>query len=167
MIKENINYALNEQLNYEYASAYMYLSMQAYFESINLSGFAHWMNVQNKEEMAHVAKFFAFINERGGRVTLSSIEKPEANWESPLIAFEETLAHEIAITDRINTLVDMAIKEKDHASNNFLQWFVAEQVEEESTVEGIIARLKMLKDAPDGLFLMDKELAQRVYIAPI
>ena len=121
--------AINEQVNAELYSAYLYLSMQAYFESQNLKGFANWMSVQTQEEVMHAMKMYHFLIERGGKVTLKAIAGPETDWKSPVAAFEQVAAHENKVTGLINNLVNMAIEEKDHATNTFLQWFVNEQVE--------------------------------------
>lgn len=164
MLSEKMEKALNDQIQAEIYSAYLYLSMEAYFQSINLAGFASWMQVQYQEEMAHAMKFYGFINERGGRVILQAIDAPPDQWDSPLAAFETTLQHEQTVTARINDLVDVAIAERDHATNNFLQWFVAEQVEEEDSANGVIEQIKLFGDA--GLFMLDRELGQRVFTPP-
>ncbi|MFC1515881.1 ferritin [Thermodesulfobacteriota bacterium] len=161
MLSERVEKALNDQLNAEMYSGYLYLSMNAYFKSINLDGFANWMYHQAIEEMEHGMKFYDFINQRGGRVTLQAIEAPPTEWDSPLDIFEETLKHEQKVTGLINSLVDTALAENDHATNIFLQWFVTEQVEEEESVGGVLEQLKLLGDAKGGLFMMDRELANR------
>ena len=166
MLKKKIQKAINDQINAEMFSAYLYLSMEAYFQSISLKGFAAWMRVQVQEEMMHGMKFYDFINERGGKVTLEAIAKPETSWASPLAAFEAILKHEEHVTSLINDLVDLAISEKDHASNNFFQWFVAEQVEEEASANEIVEKLKLVKDNPSGLFMVDAELGKRVFTMP-
>ena len=166
MLKEKMLAAFNKQINAEMYSAYLYLSMEAYFQSINLTGFANWMRVQTQEEMMHAMKFYDFVFERGGKVTLEAIDKPPFSWESPLAAFKEVLKHEQHVTSLINDLVDLAIKEKDHASNIFLQWFVTEQVEEEASADAVIQRLKLAKDNASGLFMIDAELGQRVFTMP-
>ena len=166
MLSEKMAGALNGQLNAELYSAYLYLSMEAYFQAANLPGFANWMHVQVQEEQFHAMKFYDFINERGGRVILAQIQAPPNEWDSPLAAFEAVLAHEQKVTALINDLVDLAIQEKDHAANSFLQWFVDEQVEEEDTAGTIVGQLKLIKDSPQALFLMDKELSQRVFTPP-
>ena len=158
--------ALNEQINYEMYSAYLYLSMAGYFESIGLSGFAKWMHGQFQEEQFHAFKIFNFIVERGGRVKLSTVEAPPSDWDSPLVVFEDVCAHENKVTGYINALVDMAIEEKDHAANNLLQWFVGEQVEEEATVGEIHDKLKLIGSEGGGLFMMDKDLSARVFTPP-
>ncbi|MBN1516776.1 ferritin [Candidatus Sumerlaeota bacterium] len=161
MLTKNMQKALNEQINKEYFSSYLYLSMMAYFEQINLRGFAIWMRQQTQEELAHAMKIFDYVHERGGEVTLVAIEKPQHGWKSPLDAFEAAYKHEQFISDSINKLVDIARKEKDHATDNFLQWFVSEQVEEESSVDEVVQQLRMAKDAPGALFMLDRELASR------
>ena len=166
MLKKKIQKAINDQINAEMFSAYLYLSMEAYFQSISLKGFASWMRVQVQEEMMHGMKFYDFVNERGGKVTLEAITKPETSWASPLAAFEAILKHEEHVTSLINDLVDLAISEKDHASNNFFQWFVAEQVEEEASANEIVEKLKLVKDNPSGLFMVDAELGKRVFTMP-
>jgi ferritin len=161
MLSEKVEKALNDQLNAEMYSGYLYLSMNAYFKSINLDGFANWMYHQAIEEMEHGMKFYDFINQRGGRVTLQAIEAPRTEWASSLDVFEETLKHEQKVTGLINALVDTALAENDHATNIFLQWFVTEQVEEEESVGGVLEQLKLLGDAKGGLFMMDRELEKR------
>ena len=166
MIKEKIQDALNKQLNAELYSAYLYLSMSAYFESEDLSGFANWMRVQAQEELTHAMKFYDYIIQRGARVVLSSIDEPPSEWEFPLAVFEHTYQHEQKVTGLINELVNLAIAEGDHATNNFLQWFVAEQVEEEDSANAALQKIKLISDAPGGLFMLDDELGQRVFNPP-
>jgi ferritin len=166
MISQKMQDALNEQVNAELYSAYMYLSMATYFESANLSGFANWMNIQTQEEVSHTMKIYKFIEERMGRVILKAIDGPPTEWDSPLAAFEAVFAHEQKVTGLINGLVDLAIKENDHATRGFLQWFVDEQVEEEASADAIVQQLKLMKDAPGALYMLDKEMAQRVFTPP-
>ena len=166
MISKKIEKALNEQVNAELFSAYLYLSMEAYFKSMNLNGFANWMRVQTQEEISHAMKIYEFINERGGRITLKAIDGPETEWDSPLVVFKAVYEHEQKVTSLINDLVNLAIEEKDHATNTFLQWFVNEQVEEESSADDMVQQLKMMEKAPGGLFMLDRELAQRVFTPP-
>lgn len=161
MLSEKVQKALNEQLNAEMYSSYLYLSMNAYFKSISLDGFANWMYAQAQEELMHAMKFYDFINQRGGRVALSTIESPPVEWDSPQAVFEETLKHEQKVTGLIHALVETALRENDHATNIFLQWFVTEQVEEEDSVGSVLEQLKLLGDAKGGLFMMDRELAKR------
>lgn len=163
MLKKKLQKALNDQINAEMYSSYLYLSMESYFQSISLGGFANWMRGQVQEELMHGMKFYDFVVERGGRVTLDAIAKPEAQWKSPLDAFEAILKHEQHVTSLINDLVNLAISEKDHATNIFLQWFVSEQVEEEASVGAIVDRLRLIKDNPSGLFMLDAELSKRVF----
>lgn len=166
MLSEKTQEELNKQLNAELYSSYLYLSMSAYFHSVNLRGFANWMRVQAQEELLHVAKFYDFVNERDGRVILRPVEGPPSEWASPLAAFEDAYRHEQKVSGLINKLVDLSIEEKDHATNNFLQWFVAEQVEEEASANDIVQQLKLLGDDRNGLFMLDRELAQRVFTPP-
>lgn len=161
MISKKMEKALNEQINAEMYSAYLYLAMAAYFEAENLPGFANWMKIQTQEETAHAMKFFHFINERRGRVVLKAIDQPAKEWKSPLAAFEASFEHEQMITGRIDDLVNLALEEKDHATNAFLQWFVTEQVEEETSVDTIIQMLKMAEKAPGAVFMIDRELGRR------
>jgi ferritin len=166
MISKKMEKALNEQVNAELYSAYLYLSMEAYFKSQNLNGFANWMRVQTQEEMMHAMKIYEFINERGGRITLKVIDGPQTKWDSPLALFKEVYTHEQKVTGLINNLVDLAIEEKDHATNTFLQWFVNEQVEEEASADQVVQQLKMMEKAPGGVFMLDRELGQRVFTPP-
>ncbi len=166
MLGEKMQKALNDQINAEFFSAYLYLAMEAYFESRGLPGFANWMRCQSQEEVVHAMKLYDFINERNGRVTLKSLETPPGEWDSPQQVFEAAYAHEQEVTGLINSLVDLAIKESDHATNTFLQWFVAEQVEEEATACGVVDRLKLIGSSGDGLFQLDKELGQRIFTPP-
>ena len=161
MITEKMEDALNGQLNAELYSAYLYMSMTAYFKAVNLDGFANWMLCQAQEELSHSMKFYDFIISRGGRVELTQVDAPPAEWGSPLAVFEATLEHEQKVTGLINDLVELALEEHDHASNIFLQWFVSEQVEEEENVGGVLEQMKLMGEAKGGLFMMDRELAKR------
>jgi len=167
MLSKKMEDAFNSQLNAELYSSYLYLSMAAYFESTNLAGFANWMQVQTQEENFHSMKFYNYINERGGRVKLSQIDAPPAEWNSPLAVFEATLKHEQKVTSLINDLMFVARNEKDNASEIFLQWFVNEQVEEEDNVSTLLGQLKLIKDNPHALFMIDRELSQRVFTPPV
>jgi ferritin len=166
MISEKMQKVLNDQVNAEFYSAYLYLSMAAFFESLNLAGFAHWMRVQTQEELAHGMIIFNHVNERGGRMRLASIPAPPTEWQTPQHVFEDAYAHEQKVTGLINALVDLAIKESDHATNAFLQWFVTEQVEEELNTSTIANQLKIAGNAPNALFMIDRELAARVFTPP-
>jgi ferritin len=161
MIKKEMEEALNKQIVKEMFSSNLYLSMAAYFHTINLNGFANWMRLQAQEEMMHAHKFFDYLLDRGANVTLGQINAPKREWSSPLNAFEEALAHEISITESINDLADLSISLKDHATHNMLQWFIQEQVEEEATVNEICDRLKLAEGSPGGLFILDHEMKQR------
>lgn len=161
MLSDRMEKALNGQVNAELYSSYLYLSMNAYFKSVNLDGFANWMYAQAQEELMHAKKLYDFINQRGGRALLAAIEAPPDQWDSPLAVFEETLKHEKKVTGLINGLVDIAMEERDHATQIFLQWFVTEQIEEEESVGNVLEQLKLLGDAKQGLFMMDRELATR------
>jgi ferritin len=161
VLSPKIEDAFNKQLNAELYSAYLYLSMSAYFESQNFAGMAHWMWIQAQEEFVHATKFFNFINDRDGRVLLAQIEAPQTEWDSPLDAFQGALAHEQEITRLINGLVDLSMAESDHAADTFLQWFVTEQVEEEATAKTIVDKLKLAGDNPVALLMLDGELGQR------
>lgn len=166
MLSKKMEAALNSQCNAETYSAYLYLSMAAYFQSVSLGGFANWMRVQAQEELTHAMKFYDFINERGGRVTLTAIDAPPTKWKSTLDVFEATLSHEQKVTGLINDLVNLALKDKDHASQIFLQWFVSEQVEEEDSADEIVQKLKLIGKDGSGIFMLDRELGQRTFVAP-
>jgi ferritin len=158
--------ALNDQINKELYSEYLYLSMAAYFESLGLKGFANWMRVQTREEHTHAIMMFTYVNDAGGRVALAPIDGPELDWVSPLAAFEKVLSHEQYVTSRINNLVNLALDERDHASNAFLQWFITEQVEEEANAKQIVDTLKLIGDQAQPLLMLDRELATRVFVVP-
>jgi ferritin len=163
MLSKKMEKALNDQINAELASSYIYLSLAAYFESENLEGFAGWMQAQAQEEVGHAMKIYSYIHSRGGRVLLTAIKDPQTAWDSPTAGFEAALDHEKKITKRINDLVELANSQDDHASHQFLMWFVAEQVEEEESVSRVVDKLKMIDGAPGGMFMMDRELARRAY----
>ncbi len=161
MLNEKMEEALNSQFNFEIYSAYIYFSMSAYFLSIKLPGFAQWMRAQTQEEMIHAMKFYDYINEQDGRIKLQQIDKPATEWESPLAAFENALNHEKIVTGRINDMVTLAIDEKDQETNNFLQWYVKEQVEEEESVGGVVEKIKIAGDETSRLQKIDQELSTR------
>jgi len=164
MITEKMQKAIEEQINAELWSAYLYLSMSAYFERQNLQGFANWMKIQWQEEITHAIKFFDYVHERGGQIFLKPIAGVQTEWKNPADIFTETLKHEQHVTALINNLVNIAIEEKDHATNNMLQWYVAEQVEEEANAEQILVQLKLIGDNGYGLLMLDRELATRVFV---
>jgi ferritin len=166
MMSDKMQKAINDQINAELYSAYLYLAMEAYFQSKGLAGFANWMRVQTQEEIVHAMKMYDFINARSGRVELKQIDSPPLSWDSPLKAFEAAYKHETIVTGRINKLVDLAIRESDHATHNFLQWFVAEQVEEEQSASTVVEKLKLIGSSGEGLFQLDKELGTRVFTPP-
>jgi ferritin len=161
MLSKTVQDALNGQINAELYSSYLYYSMSAYFEDAGLSGFASWMRAQAIEEMIHANKFFGYINDRGGRVELAAIEAPPIEWDSAHQVVQDTYDHEVKVTGLINGLVDVAKAESDHNTYNFLQWFVEEQVEEEASADDILSKLKLIKDSPSGLFMLDRDLGQR------
>ena len=163
MLKKKIEKALNEQVNKELFSAYLYQSMAAQAEHDGLEGVANWMDVQAEEEMFHARKIYDYINEQGGRVVLEAIEKPETEFESIKAMFKASLEHEQFITKSINDLVDLAKEENDHATEIFLQWYVTEQVEEEDNVGSILDKFELIGDAGNGIFMIDKELATRTF----
>ena len=166
MLSKKMEKAFNDQIKWEYYSAYLYLSLLSYFQSLGLPGFANWMSVQFQEEQFHARKMFDYVLEKGGKIELQAIDAPPNSWKSPLAAFEFALKHEYAVTRRINDLVDLAQKEKDHASAIFLQWFVTEQVEEEANFGDTVNKLKLVGDG-GGLFMLDRELATRVFVPPV
>ena len=153
--------ALNEQIKEELFSSYIYLSMAAYFESINLPGFAHWMGIQSQEELEHAMKFYGYVHDRGGRVVLQALDQPPVEFGGPTAVFQKTLEHEQYITGKIHKLYGMAVEEKDYASLGILQWFVDEQVEEEKSAGEILELLKTVGDKGQGLIMLDRQLAQR------
>jgi len=166
MLKKSIEKALNGQVNAELASAYLYLGMNAYFQTKNLTGMANWMRIQVEEELDHSAKFYNYILSRGGKIALDPIAAPRMTWKSPLALFEATLKHEQLITRHVHKLVDLADREKDHATTAFLQWFVSEQVEEEANADEVVQRLKLAGSSGSAIFLVDQELGKRVPAAP-
>jgi len=166
MLSKKVLAALNKQINAEIYSSYLYLSMAAYTKSLGLDGFENWFKVQAQEELVHAMKFFDYVNERGGRVTLAAIDGPPVSWKSPLGVLEATLKHEQHVTALINALVDLALSESDHATSNTLQWFVAEQVEEEASADAIRQKLALVGDKGNALYMIDRELATRVFTPP-
>ena len=167
MISEKLEKAFNDQINKEFYSKYLYLSMQAYFKSLNLNGFVNWMDVQVQEENAHAMGMYDYLSERGGTIELGAIDKPPIQWSSPLEVFEEVLKHEQYVTSRINALMDVAEEVKDRAALSFLDWYLKEQVEEESSVGGVLATLRLIKDDAKALLILDKDLAARTFVAPV
>ena len=161
MLSKTMKEALNAQINAELWSAYLYLSMSAHYASEGLSGFANWFRVQAKEEEEHAMKIFDYVISRGDKVFLQPIEKVTLSWESPLLAFEDTLEHEKEVTAMIHNLVTLANEEKDYATASMLQWFVDEQVEEEDIAQGYVDKLKLIGGNNLGIYMLDKELSKR------
>lgn len=161
LINKKIEESINKQINRELYSAYLYLGMAAYFESIGLLGFTSWLQVQAKEEVGHAMKFQNYIFERGGRVIFDSLEAPPKEWKSPLVAFENVYEHEKKVTEMINELVKCAKLENDYATESMLKWFVDEQVEEEANALMIYEKIEMVEENKIGLYMLDKELMQR------
>ncbi len=166
MLKKSVETAINQQINAEFHSAYLYLSMSSYCQSIGMAGCANWLKVQYQEELAHATHFFDYVLERGGRVILTPIAAVDADFKNVMHVFEETLQHELKVTGLINNLMDIAIQESDHAAKSFLQWFVDEQVEEEANVEQILNNLRLINGEGQGLLMMDREMQARVFVNP-
>ena len=167
MISKEMQAALNDQVNKEFYSAYMYLAMSGYCNSIGLPGFAHWMRMQYEEESLHVTKMYDYILDQGGSVHLQTIEEPEQEYGTPLDVFQQTLEHEQYVTGLIHKLMDLAVEERDYATQTFLQWYVTEQVEEESNVNDILAPLRMVGDDKGGLMMIDQQLLTRLAPTPL
>ena len=163
MVSKELETAINKQINAEFWSAYLYLSMSAHFAHEGLPGFANWFKVQFQEEQDHAVKFMNYLISKGNKVELTPIEKVDTSWDSLLKAFQDTLNHERVVTSLINNLVSIARKENDYATENMLQWFVNEQVEEEETAQAMIDSLKLIGSNGFGIYTMDKELGQRSY----
>lgn len=166
MLNNKIQDALNEQINAEFWSAYLYLSMGLHFEAEGMPGVANWFKIQFKEEQAHATIFMNYVNQRGGRVSLKPIEAVPTAWASPLEAFKATLEHEKKVTALINDLYSLAESEKDYATRDRLNWFVSEQVEEEDNCRTLIDKFSLIGNDGMGLYMLDQELASRVYTAP-
>ena len=166
MINSKLEAVINQQINAELYSAYLYLSMSAYFESMNLPGFANWMKVQFEEEQFHALKFYNYLVSRGGRVVLEAIEKPQFEWKNPIEVFEHTLEHEKHVTALLNNIAEVAEVEKDRPTRNLMIWFIDEQVEEEGNAEKIINELKLIGGEGHGMLMLDREFATRVFVPP-
>jgi ferritin len=166
MLSETMTAALNKQINAEAYSAYLYQSMAAWALDQGLKGLANWMDCQAKEEMIHTFKIYNHVAERGGRVLLTTIDGPPTDWDSPVAAAENVVAHEQKVTGLINALVDLAVEEKDHATRSFLNWFVDEQVEEEDSANEVLCQLKLAAESPGGMLMIDRELGTRVFTPP-
>jgi len=166
MISQKLQKAINYQINRELFSEYYYLSMASYFNSTGLSGFENFFLVQVEEERFHAMKMYRFLNEKGGRVNLQAIEAPKTEFKSAMEVFELAYKHEQLVSGLINDLMDLAIKENDHAAKNFLNWFVEEQVEEEASMDTILNKLKLIGGEGHGLLMLDNELSQRAFNPP-
>jgi ferritin len=153
--------AMNEQINKEFFSSYLYLSMAAYFEDKNLTGFAHWMRLQADEEREHAMKFYEFILDRGGRVQLKAIDAPATEWKSNLEVAEQVAEHEAKVTESINALYELALREKDYPAQTMLQWFIAEQVEEEKNAADLVAKLRLIEERGTAVLMLDHRLSKR------
>lgn len=161
VIEKAMQDAMNEQINKELFSSYLYLSMAAHFESRYLTGFAHWMRVQADEEREHAMKFYDFILDRGGQVSLKAIDAPGTEWQSNLELFREVAAHEAKVTASINALYELAVQEKDYPAQVMLQWFINEQVEEEKNAADIVASLELIEERGTAVLMLDHRLAKR------
>lgn len=166
MISKELLTKLNEQVNYEFYSSYTYLAMSAYCESIDLGGFANFFRIQAQEEVSHAMKLYDYIIQKGGDVILETINKPDSSFKDAVEVFEKGLAHERVVTKRIYDLVDVATEEKEHSTLGLLRWFVDEQVEEEDNFTTLLKKVKRSIDNPAALYMIDDELAQRVYTPP-
>jgi len=167
MINEEVSKVLNEQVNKEMYSAYLYLSMSAYFSEIGLMGFANWMRIQFQEEQAHAMLVYDFLINRGAKVTLTPIDAPKKEWKSPLEVMEVVLKHEVYVTGLINNIITVAETVKDRATISYMNWFIDEQVEEEANSQDIIAKLKMIGEDKSALYLLDKDLSARIFVQPM
>jgi ferritin len=166
MLSDKMLEALNEQINRELYSEYLYLSMAAWFEDQGLPGFAAWMRAQTQEEHFHAMKLFDYVNEVNGKVSLKTIEGPPVDFESPLAIFEASLEHEKYITASINERMKLAMDESDFATANFLQWYVAEQVEEEANVGAVVDKLRLSGGQGNAILMLDQQLGTRVFTQP-
>ena len=166
MLSDQILNKLNDQIRKEAYSAYLYYSMSAYFESVNLKGFANWMLIQAQEEITHTQRIFTYINDKGARVQLGPLEEPPHDWDSPLACLEDAYQHECMISGIINECVTLALGESDHPTNSMLQWFVKEQVEEEANADDLVQKLKLIGDNSSGLYLLDVDLGKRTFSGP-
>ncbi|MDA3898948.1 MAG: ferritin [Spirochaetes bacterium] len=155
--------ALNEQINFEWYSAYIYQSMGAYFKGMNLNGFSNWMDVQAKEEMTHGFKIYNYVFDRGNQVELLAIDKPQASWKTIADVFSVALEHERKVSSRFFDILELCRELKDYSTENFVQWYINEQVEEESTVQEILERIEFAGDSKEFILMLDNELGQRVF----
>lgn len=163
-MNQEVQNAINKQINAEIYSSYLYLAMAAYFDGKGLEGFSNWMKVQAQEELTHAMKFYRYVYERGGEVELQAIEKPKTEFDSPLAVAKEVLEHEKKVTALINDIYTLALDEKDYATQSMLKWFIDEQVEEEAAAQQIIDKLEVTGEKGQGLYMLDKELASRTFV---
>ncbi len=166
MLSKEMEKEINVQINKELYSAYLYLAMAAYFDDKNLSGFANFFQIQAQEEVSHAQKFYHYVYERGGRVVLDAIDKPQTDFKDVKAVFQQAYEHEQYVTGRINTLMDLAIKQNDHASKTFLDWFVSEQVEEEASMDSILQKIDLIGGGGHGILMLDAELGKRSFTPP-
>lgn len=167
MIDNKLQKAFNDQINKELYSEYLYLAMKIYFQEQNLQGFVNWFNVQVQEEHAHAMGMYDYLNERGGKIELEAIDKPSIEGSNPVEIFEQVLKHEEFVTSRINALMDVAEEVRDRAALSFLDWYLKEQVEEESNVNGVLSTLKLIGEDKKALLMLDKDLATRTFVQPV
>ena len=161
MLSKKLHNGLNDQINAELFSAYLYLAMSSWFKAQNLEGFASWLQFQAQDEVDHAMKFYGYLHDKGADVELKQIDAPQKSWKSPLAAFEDAYKHEVYVSSLINDLADLAVAEKDHATNVFLHWFVEEQVEEEASALAVVEKLKLVATHPGGVYMLDREMASR------
>ena len=166
MLDQRMQDAFNSQINWEFYSAYLYLSMASQFAEMGMAGGQNWMTVQYQEEIAHARIMFSYVLTRGGRVLLETVEQPETEWTDGRTMFADALSHEEGVTARIHEMASLALELKDHATYSVLQWFISEQVEEEESAMDMLNKFKLAGDTPAGLYQLDKELAVRVYNVP-
>ena len=166
-ISKRIEEAINAQINAEFYSAYLYLSMSSQAQDLKLKGVAHWFEIQYQEEVAHAMGFVTYLQSRGGRVILSAIEGPRTEWADAVAMFENTVEHEAKVTALINALAALAVEEKDFALSQFLNWYVKEQVEEEATADEILGEMKLAQNAPGATLMLDRELGARIFNPPV
>jgi ferritin len=163
-VSQKMHNKLNDQIQKEFFSEYFYLSMSAYFESIDLPGFANYFRVQAQEERDHALKIFDYVTDTEGRVYLQKLDQPQHDFGSPMEILQMSLEHERFITKSIHEIFSAAMEDKDYSTVTFLNWFVTEQVEEEANATKLIGKLKLVENDGRGLMLLDNELATRTYV---
>jgi len=165
-LNKKVEIVLNKQINAEFWSAYLYLSMSAWLESKGLKGFANWMRIQYQEETTHALKILNYILTRSGEVKLRPLDAVKTEWNGILEIFMETYVHELKVTEMIGNCYEVALAEKDHATVSMLKWFVDEQVEEETNIQAIVDQLNLIGEDGQNIYMLDKELAARVFVDP-